>query len=160
FGLIERERVTMSGLVPPLLRLWIESARWDTRDLSSLRLLMVGGAKLDVALACQVRPGLGARLLQSLDMAEGLLTYTRPEDPDHLVVSTQGRPLSEADEIRIVGAGGEPVADGDIGELWTRGPYTLRGYYRSPDYNRLAFSADGFYRTGDLVRRLPTGHLV
>jgi 2,3-dihydroxybenzoate-AMP ligase len=44
--------------------------------------------------------------------------------------------------------------------LITRGPYTIRGYYKSEEYNRLAFTADGFYRTGDMVRLHPTGNLV
>ena len=47
-----------------------------------------------------------------------------------------------------------------IGELWCRGPYTIRGYFRAPERNREAFTADGFYRTGDLVRLDPSGSLV
>jgi 2,3-dihydroxybenzoate-AMP ligase len=160
FELIERERVTTCALVPPLARLWIEQAGTAGRDLSSLRWLMVGGARCDAALAAQVGPVLGARLIQSLGMAEGLLTHTRPEDPEHIVLTTQGRPLSPADEIRILDRDGQPVREGHVGELWTRGPYTLRGYYRAPEYNRIAFDADGFFRTGDLVRALPSGHLV
>jgi 2,3-dihydroxybenzoate-AMP ligase len=46
-----------------------------------------------------------------------------------------------------------------VGALLTRGPYTIRGYYRAAEHNATAFTADGFYRTGDLVRRLPSGHL-
>jgi 2,3-dihydroxybenzoate-AMP ligase len=52
------------------------------------------------------------------------------------------------------------VPPGEPGELHTRGPYTLRGYFRAAAYNRNAFTADGFYRTGDVVRATPTGHLV
>jgi 2,3-dihydroxybenzoate-AMP ligase len=51
------------------------------------------------------------------------------------------------------------VADGEVGALLTRGPYTIRGYYRAAEHNAVAFTPDGFYRTGDLVRRLPSGHL-
>ncbi|HEU0088372.1 MAG TPA: AMP-binding protein [Pseudonocardiaceae bacterium] len=160
FGLIERERVTVTALVPPLVRLWVESAEWDTRDRSSLRLLQVGGAKLDAGLARRVQPTLGCRLQQVFGMAEGLLNYTRLDDPDELVMTTQGRPLSPADEIRIIRTDGAQAAAGEVGELWTRGPYTLRGYYRAPEYNALAFTADGFFKTGDLVRQLPTGHLI
>jgi mycobactin salicyl-AMP ligase len=160
FGLIERERVTMSSVVPPLARLWVEAAAWDRRDLSSLRLLMVGGSRLDVKLARQIGPALGCRLLQSLGMAEGFLTYTRPGDSEEIVTTTQGRRLSPDDEMRVLDPDGKPVTPGDIGELWVRGPYTVRGYYRAPEYNRTAFSPDGFYRTGDLVRLLPSGHLI
>ena len=51
-------------------------------------------------------------------------------------------------------------APGEAGELLTRGPYTLRGYYRAPEHNAAAFTPDGFYCSGDLVRALPSGHLV
>ncbi len=160
FGLIERERATVTALVPPLVRVWIDAAEWDLRDCSSLRLLQVGGAKLDEKLARQVQPGLGVALQQVFGMAEGLLNYTRLDDPAELVMTTQGRPLSAADEIRVVDHAGMDVTPGTVGELWTRGPYTLRGYYRVPEYNATAFSPDGFFCTGDLVRQLPSGHLV
>ena len=39
------------------------------------------------------------------------------------------------------------------GELVTRGPYTIRGYYNAPDINAEAFTPDGFYRMGDIVRK-------
>jgi 2,3-dihydroxybenzoate-AMP ligase len=93
-------------------------------------------------------------------MAEGLLNYTRLEDPAELVETTQGRPLSPDDELRVVDADGVDVRAGETGELLVRGPYTLRGYYRADEHNARAFTADGFYRSGDLVRRLPSGHLV
>ncbi|GAA1855025.1 (2,3-dihydroxybenzoyl)adenylate synthase [Pseudonocardia ailaonensis] len=160
FGLIQAERVTVTALVPPLVRFWLEAAEWDTRDLSSLRLLQVGGARLDPETAARVRPGLGCALQQVFGMAEGLLNYTRLDDPHEIVVSTQGRPLSPADEIRVTGQDGADVAPGEVGELWTRGPYTLRGYYRAPEHNRIVVTEDGWFRTGDLVRVLPSGHLA
>ncbi|MGH3908037.1 MAG: (2,3-dihydroxybenzoyl)adenylate synthase [Pseudonocardiaceae bacterium] len=160
FGLVEREHVTVTALVPPMVRLWVEAAEWDSTDRSSLRLLQVGGAKLDEKLARRVGPELGCGLQQVFGMAEGLLNYTRLDDPDELVMTTQGRPLSPADEIRVVDRDGAEVAAGEVGELWTRGPYTLRGYYRVPEYNATTFTPDGFFKTGDLVRRLVSGHLI
>ncbi|WP_308257933.1 (2,3-dihydroxybenzoyl)adenylate synthase [Pseudonocardia lacus] len=161
FGLLEREPVTVTALVPPLVRLWADAAGdWSGRARSALRLLLVGGARLDPSLADRVGTDLGCALIQGIGMAEGLLAYTRPDDPPELVRATQGRPISPADEVRVVGPDGTDVAPGATGELWTRGPYTLRGYYRAPEHNALAFTPDGFYRTGDLVRVLPSGHLV
>ncbi|GAA2136212.1 (2,3-dihydroxybenzoyl)adenylate synthase [Kitasatospora kazusensis] len=160
FALIERERVTVSALTPPLLALWLAEAEWTGADLSSLALLQVGGARLGRAAAERVRPGLGCRLQQVFGMAEGLLCFTRPEDPDETVLSTQGRPLSAGDELRVVDAAGREVRPGEVGQLLTRGPYTVRGYYRAPETDATAFTADGYYRTGDLVRITPTGHLV
>ncbi|MFF0359565.1 (2,3-dihydroxybenzoyl)adenylate synthase [Streptomyces fungicidicus] len=160
FGLIAREQITVTALVPPLAHLWTEAASWAPEDLSSLRLLQVGGAKLDAGLARRIPDRLGCRVQQVFGMAEGLLNFTRLDDPAELVETTQGRPLSPADEIRVVDRRGRPVPPGEVGELLTRGPYTLRGYYRAPEYNRTTFTEDGFLRTGDLVRVLPSGHLV
>ncbi|MDH6697667.1 AMP-binding protein [Streptomyces sp. MAA16] len=160
FALIERERVTATAVVPPIALLWLEAVEWEEADLSSLALLQVGGSKLGAEPAARVAPALGCTLQQVFGMAEGLLNYTRLDDTADLVTGTQGRPLSPDDEIRVVDEDGHDVPPGERGELLTRGPYTLRGYYRAPGHNARTFSDDGFYRTGDLVRVLPSGHLV
>ncbi|MFF2088667.1 (2,3-dihydroxybenzoyl)adenylate synthase [Nocardia sp. NPDC058176] len=160
FAAIERHRVTVTAVVPPLAQLWSAAVEWEEADLSSLRLLQVGGARLAEVNARAVEPALGCRLQQVFGMAEGLLNFTRLDDSAELVCTTQGRPLSPADEIRVVDGNGDDVAPGEEGELLTRGPYTLRGYYRAPEHNARAFTPDGYYRSGDLVRQLPSGHLV
>ncbi|RDI61463.1 (2,3-dihydroxybenzoyl)adenylate synthase [Nocardia pseudobrasiliensis] len=160
FAAVERFGVTVTAMVPPLAQLWSAATEWEQADLSSLRLVQVGGAKLAEVNAREVEPALGARLQQVFGMAEGLLNYTRLDDSDDLACGTQGRPLSPADEIRVVDQDGNDVAPGDEGELLTRGPYTIRGYYRAPEHNSRAFTPDGYYRSGDLVRRLPSGHLI
>ncbi|MFK0117885.1 (2,3-dihydroxybenzoyl)adenylate synthase [Streptomyces sp. NPDC090994] len=160
FDLIARERVTTVALVPPLVLAWLDAAELLAPDLTSLTLLQAGGARLKEEAARRVRPVLGCALQQVYGMAEGLLNFTRLDDPDETVFTSQGRPLSDADEVRVVGPDGTDVPDGEMGELWTRGPYTLRGYFRAEQHNATAFTPDGFYRSGDLVRRLPGGNLV
>ncbi|OLF53559.1 (2,3-dihydroxybenzoyl)adenylate synthase [Pseudomonas chlororaphis] len=160
FDLIERERISHTALIPPLVQLWLEAASWSDHDLSSLQWLQVGGARLKAEVAARIRPALGCGLQQVYGMAEGLLCFTPLDDPQERVFETQGLPLTADDEIRIVDADDQPVAPGAVGELLVRGPYTLRGYYRAAEQNLRAFTADGFYRSGDLVRRLPTGHLI
>ncbi|QFZ21537.1 (2,3-dihydroxybenzoyl)adenylate synthase [Saccharothrix syringae] len=165
FRLIEAERVTITGVVPPLAAAWVQAAARGAHDLSSLEVLLVGGAKCGRELAERIGPALGCRLQQVFGMAEGLVCYTRLDDPDEVVLSTQGRPISLDDEIRVVdpddprAASTAEVPPGEVGALLTRGPYTIRGYYRADAHNATAFTPDGFYRTGDLVRRTPTGHL-
>lgn len=158
--LIEAEGVTHTALVPALALRWMDYEEVGAHDISSLELLQVGGAKLNPAAARRVEPELGVRLQQVFGMAEGLLNYTRPDDPADVIEQTQGRPMSDWDEIRIVDAEGEDVAEGERGELLTRGPYTIRGYYRAEEHNRRAFTPDGYYRTGDVVRLDPSGNLV
>ncbi|RII14757.1 2,3-dihydroxybenzoate-AMP ligase [Streptomyces sp. YIM 130001] len=160
FPLIEQERITMTGMVPPLALVWTDSAESTEYDLTSLELVLVGGAKYSEAAARRLEPALGCRLMQVFGMAEGLVNYTRLDDDHETVVTTQGLPISPDDEVRVVDDAGLDVAEGEFGHLLTRGPYTIRGYWRAPEHNATAFTGDGFYRTGDIVRRTGTGHLV
>lgn len=160
FPLVDKERVTVTSLVPAIAQRWVEAASCAEADLSSLRLVQVGGSVLDPAFAARIGPALGATLQQVYGMAEGLLNYTRPDDPTEVITRTQGRPISDADEILLVDGAGEPVAPGGTGELLTRGPYTPRGYFRAPEHNARAFTPDGWYRSGDLVRWDASGNLV
>ncbi len=158
--LIAAERVTIVAAVPPLAQVWLDAAAAGEHDLSSLEVLQVGGAKLGSEVAARVTPTLGCRLQQVFGMAEGLVNYTRLGDPDDVVLHTQGRPISPDDELLVVDDEDRPVAPGTVGHLLTRGPYTIRGYWRAEEHNRTAFTADGFYRTGDLVRIRDDGYLV
>ena len=72
-------------------------------------------------------------------------------------METVGFPVCEDDEVRIVDEEDNVVPFGEVGEMCCRGPYTLRGYFGSPEHNERAFTVDGFYRTGDLMRQHPTG---
>ncbi|WP_037064494.1 (2,3-dihydroxybenzoyl)adenylate synthase [Pseudonocardia acaciae] len=160
FGLIERHRATHTAVVPAVAHRWAEHAGGGGHDLSSLRSVAVGGSRLAPALARRLESSLGARVQQGFGMAEGLINYTRLDDPDEVRWETQGRPVCPADEVRIVDELDRDVPGGAVGELLTRGPYTIRGYFRAPEHNAASFTRDGWYRTGDLVRWHPTGNLV
>ena len=159
FRLIAEHGVTITGLVPPLALLWMQAAPRSKHDLSSLEVLGVGGAKFIPEAAARVRPLLGCTLQQVFGMAEGLVNYTRLDDPEEIIINTQGRPISADDEVLVLDDAGNPVPEGEPGNLYTRGPYTIRGYHEEPSANARSFTADGFYRTGDVVRRLPGGYL-
>ncbi|MDO4638083.1 MAG: AMP-binding protein [Lautropia sp.] len=160
FELIATEKVTDTSLVPPLLLLWLEAATTTLFDLSSLKVIQVGGAKLIPEVARRVAPTLGATLQQVFGMAEGLVNYTRLDDDADTIIQTQGRPISPDDEILIVDDEDRPVPEGQSGNLLTRGPYTLRAYYNNPAANERSFNHEGYYRTGDIVRRTASGHLI
>lgn len=165
FALIAKHRVTITALVPPLALAWLAALERNPHDLSSLAVLQVGGAKLSAEAAKRLLMRFPGRLQQVFGMAEGLVNYTRLDDPDDLVIHTQGRPMSAADEIRIVDEDDNAVARNQLGQLLTRGPYTIRSYYLSGDenldrQNAKHFTADGFYRTGDMVRLTDQGYLL
>ncbi len=159
FPLIDREHVTHTTLISPLVRLWVDSVSFMPVDLSTL-LLQIGGAKLDPALGRQLRPTLQCTVTQWFGMGEGLLCHTRLDDDDDVVLGTQGRPLSDSDELRVVDDRDRDVSAEQVGELLVRGPYTVRGYYRENEYNAERFTNDGYLRTGDLVRITAAGNLV
>ena len=158
FRLIDAEHITITAAVPPLAMTWLTLRPRIDASLRTLEVLQVGGAKFPPEAAARVTPVLGCRLQQVFGMAEGLVNYTRPEDPEDIVTGTQGRPISPDDEILILDDEGRKVPEGEPGHLLTRGPYTIRRYHHDADPG--AFTDDGFYRTGDIVRRLPTGHLI
>jgi 2,3-dihydroxybenzoate-AMP ligase len=121
FSLVEGEAVTHIALVPALAAQWLSVARasgggpGDTRAvraLSSLRVLQVGGARLDAGTADGIQQVLGCRVQQVYGMSEGLLHFTRLDDADEVVTQTQGRPASPGDEVLVVDEDGKQVADG------------------------------------------------
>lgn len=160
FPLIQKQGVTITALVPPLALRWLDAISSREHDLSSLQVLQVGGAKFSAEAARRVYPAFGCKLQQVFGMAEGLVNYTRLNDPEEIIINTQGRPMSKYDEIRIVDEEDRDVEQGEVGHLLTRGPYTIRGYYKAEEHNAKAFTVDGFYRTGDLVSMNATGYLV
>ncbi|WP_372451372.1 (2,3-dihydroxybenzoyl)adenylate synthase [Mycolicibacter acidiphilus] len=159
FGVIDRHGITVTALVPTLARLWAQACDWEPVTPRTLRLLQVGGAKLAPEDARLVRTALTPGLQQVFGMAEGLLNFTRLDDAAEVLETTQGRPLCDADEVRVVDESGADVPPGAEGELLVRGPYTLNGYFNDDAVNQRSFTADGFFRSGDRVRLLDGGYL-
>lgn len=159
FALIEKHQITVAALVPPLALLWLDEAVRTQHDIRSLELLQVGGARFSEEAAKRVKPELGCTLQQVFGMAEGLVNYTRLDDPESEIISTQGRPMSAADELLILDEMGNPVPQGTEGILFVRGPYTIQGYYQAPEHNQRSFNEQGYYRTGDIVVLTELGNL-
>ncbi len=143
FSLIEKYQITVAALVPPLALLWLDEAARTEHDITSLEVLQVGGARFSEEAAKRVRPELGCTLQQVFGMAEGLVNYTRLDDPESEIISTQGRPMSPADELLVLDEMGNPVEQGAEGILFVRGPYTIQGYYRAPEHNQRSLLSKG-----------------
>lgn len=159
-SLIETHKVTHTALVPSLADLLASAAEMQVADLSSLQSIQVGGAPFSEASAKKLKESTGCHLQQIFGMAEGLLSFTRFDDSDEVSEKTQGHPLSRYDQIRIVDHTDNEVNQGEVGELLTKGPYTISGYYNADEHNQSAFTDDGFYRTGDLVCVTSQGNLI
>ncbi len=153
FALVERERVSAIAAVVPLIAQWLNSDAPEKYDLSSLKVVQNGGARLAPELRRRLRDRLHCIPQEIYGTAEGLINMTRLDDPEPLLLESSGAPVCEDDEIRVLDEAGNEVPDGERGELVTRGPYTIRGYFNAPEADRKAFTADGFYRMGDIVRK-------
>ncbi len=161
FELIQRHRVTHIHLVPALLIRWIDDPAISEYDLRSLKVIQSGGQRLQPEVRSRAEKALpGCFIQENFGMAEGLIMFVRSNDPEAARRETCGRPASPDDEVFLVDPEGQRVPDGEPGELIVRGPYTLRGYFRSAEHNARAFTPDGFYKSGDLLRKLPSGNYV
>jgi 2,3-dihydroxybenzoate-AMP ligase len=159
--LIQRHKVTHWVAVPTMILGALNYPQREEYDLSSLKVILTGGSKLNPEVALRIRPELHCEVQQVMGMAEGLLCWVLLDDPDEVKLYTQGRPMSPGDELKIVNPdSGQEVPPGEVGELWCRGPYTIRGYYRAAEHNAKAFTKDGFYKSGDVVRLHTSGNLI
>jgi 2,3-dihydroxybenzoate-AMP ligase len=153
FELLQRERVTVVAAAVPLISTWLNAGVARRFDLSSLEIVQNGGARLPPELRSRLRNEFGCLPQEIYGTAEGLINMTRRDDDDEALMHSSGTPVSELDEIKVVGEDDVEVPDGEPGELVTRGPYTIRGYYQAPEKNAEAFMDGGWYRMGDIVRR-------
>ena len=161
FALIEQQRVTHLKVVPALLIRLVNDASAKNFDLSSVLQIQSGGQRMQPETRHLAREVFcNAFIQENFGMSEGLLMFVRQGDPEEVLLETCGRPVCADDEVKLIDEDGKEVADGEVGELSCRGPYTLRGYYGVPEYNARQFTPDGFYRSGDLMRKHPSGNYI
>ena len=153
FAAVQRERVTHVAAVVPLIAGWLAGDVDRRYDLSSVKVVQNGGARLAPELRQRLRERFGCTPQEIYGTAEGLINMTRLDDPDELLLHSSGAPVCDDDEIKVLDDDGRQLPDGEPGELVTRGPYTIRGYYDAAQKNAEAFTPDGFYRMGDIVRK-------
>jgi 2,3-dihydroxybenzoate-AMP ligase len=161
FSLIQKHRVTHIKVVPALLIRLINDPSIGQYDLSSLKIIQSGGQRMQPEVRLKTHRLIPSCFVQeNFGMSEGMLFFVRLDDPQDVKLETCGRPICPDDEVRLVDDAGREVAEGGVGELICRGPYTLRGYYGVPEYNARQFTRDGFYCSGDLMRKHPSGNYV
>jgi 2,3-dihydroxybenzoate-AMP ligase len=162
FALMQQHQVTHVKVVPALLIRLINDPGMGQFDLRSVRLIQSGGQRMQPETRLRTRELFkNAFVQENFGMSEGLLMFVRKDDSEEALMQTCGRPVCEDDEVKLIDDDGAEVADGEVGELACRGPYTLRGYFGVPEYNARQFTADGFYRSGDLMRKhLPSGNYI
>lgn len=150
-ALIERERLTHVLAIPTQLIAAVETPDWSERDLSSLERIVWGGAMAPMPLLTALaRTGVQLSTSYSLTESTGSVTFTADDDP----LDVLGWSIGTVDpryDVRVAGANGAPVAPGEQGEIWIRGDFITRGYFRRPEATAQAIDADGWLHSGDLA---------
>jgi non-ribosomal peptide synthetase component E (peptide arylation enzyme) len=150
--LIEKEGVTYIATAPASIVAILNDPSLEQRDLSSLRVVITGGASAAVETIRAYQANVHGHLIELYGMLEtGFHTYTRFEDDPEAVNGTIGRVVGEM-ELRLIDEKGADVPHGEIGEIAARGPTVHLGYHANPEANAQAFTDDGWFRTGDLGR--------
>jgi non-ribosomal peptide synthetase component E (peptide arylation enzyme) len=150
--LIQNERVSYIPTAPAGLVGLLNAPGAEAFDVSSLRVVITGGASAAVETIRDYQKRMKGRLIELYGMLEaGFQTYTRFTDDPQKVNGTIGRPV-RAMELRMVDAEGNDVPSGETGELMSRGPSIHLGYHNNPSANAAAFNSEGWFRTGDLGR--------
>ena len=154
--LIETERITEMFVVPAVLMLLLATPALASTDLSSLRHIFYGASPIseDVLVRCMAAFGCGFNQVYGMTETTGAITALRAEDHDpegprqHLLRSA-GKPHPGV-ELRIVDPDSLVDAElGRVGEVWTRGPYNMAGYWGKSEETAATVGADGWLRTGD-----------
>ncbi|MFD1703580.1 AMP-binding protein [Methylopila henanensis] len=144
---IDRHRATWATAVPPMIAMMLrEKDALATADLTSVRVVRMGSAPVNEALAAQTRALLpNARIINAYGTTEGGPVVFL--DPDGSApTGSVGRPHPGV-EVRLVGEGAP-----DHGVLQMKSPAVMLGYHERPDV-RSPITPDGFYDTGDVFRR-------
>jgi fatty-acyl-CoA synthase len=148
----ESERATFLGGVPTMLLGLMEHPEFETRDLSSLEVVLSGGAAVAPELVVRIERALGVKFLVAYGQTEahGHVCQTRPDDTPEDKAETIGRPLPFV-ELRVIDpATGRTAARGEIGELCVRHDALMSGYFDNPEATAATIDADGWLHSGDL----------
>jgi fatty-acyl-CoA synthase len=151
--LIETERATVALGAPTMLIALLECPELTTRDLSSLRVVLSGGAPVPPDLVRRIQDTLNVRFSIQYGTTEcsPLVSQVRLDDSVTDKTQTVGRPVPQT-EVKIADpATGQPVPCGAIGEICVRGYSVMTGYHQMPEQTTAAIDVDGWYHTGDLA---------
>ena len=148
--LIQREKVTHFCCAPAHLVALLNVKDFEKYDLSSLKMSMTGGASCPIEVIREVQARLPGKLLEMYGMLEvGSQSQTTYDEDPESVCGLVGKEQPGM-QLKAIDAKGNDCPPGVPGEVLTRGPSVMIGYYNNPDANARSFSGDGWFHTGDV----------
>jgi non-ribosomal peptide synthetase component E (peptide arylation enzyme) len=144
--LIERERITVAGIVPTMIVRLLEYPGIQEHDLSSLRILVSTGSLLLYQVAKEAEEKLGCSICQGYGSVDsGAVTMCGIDEPQEARWQTVGRPFPGG-EVRLMNEEGVEAPPGDV---TVAGPTCVGGYYKDPEATKQAWTG-GRFKMGDL----------
>jgi acyl-CoA synthetase (AMP-forming)/AMP-acid ligase II len=162
---VEREKVTATLLVPSMLYRLLEVPETRDFDLSSLQTIYYGASPMSPAKLKLLRARFGDIFVQLYASSEHPGAVTVMGKADHLPgpggdethLAAAGRVVPGV-ELLIVDGDGQPVPDGQDGEIWMRSRAICLGYLHAPDKTAAEF-CDGYWKSGDFGRIDASGYV-
>src|SRR2546423_2995476 len=159
--LIQKYRVTLSHVVPPIVLKLTKDPLVDNYDLSSLKMIFSGAAPLgaDMSQACMKRIGCGIR--QGYGMTEtSPVTHSSPADPAMMRHGSVGTAAPNT-EVKLV----DPATEAELGanqegEVCVRGPQIMKGDLNNTEATARTVDADNWLHTGDIGYAAENGHCL
>ncbi|KAM9959959.1 hypothetical protein ACTFIW_007191 [Dictyostelium discoideum] len=149
--LIQKYKVAMSFIVPPIAIIFAKSPIVDNFDLSSLRTLSCGAAPLGSEVEDLIKVRFKGRLLIKQTYGSTELSPSCFVTPNGLVKSGSSGTLVPNLLVKIVSPEtGENLGIGEKGEICIKGPNVMLGYYNNEKATNEAIDKDGFFKTGDI----------
>ena len=170
-ALAAEHRANRAMLVPTMLKRVMEHPRFAEYDLSALDVITYGAAPMPLPVIREaIAKFPGARFINAFGQTETASTITMLPPDDHLLTGTPeevetklrrlasiGKPLDDV-EVMIVAEDGEPVGQGEVGEIVARGARMMTGYWQQADATGEALRAGWLY-TGDLAWQDADGYI-
>lgn len=152
-ALIERHRVTAWSAPPAMVLDLFTDPGTAKRDLSSLVFLSGGGAAMPPAVAAMLKERHGLTYEEAYGLTE-TASFLHANPPQRCKPQCLGLPTQGVDSRIVDPATGAELPPGEVGELVTRAPQLMLGYWRQPEADRqatLALGGQRYFRTGDLA---------
>ncbi len=157
--LLVQRRCTVFMAVPTIHKRLVSISNCDEYDLSHMRLLTSGSDRLADDVFVQFQEMFGHTLLERYGMTETGMNLSNPLRGERRVGSV-GMPLPGVEARIVHPETGEPLPDGEVGEVQVRGAHVFKGYWKMPEKTAEALTEEGWLWTGDMGLREPDGYFT
>jgi long-chain acyl-CoA synthetase len=145
---IREHQITVMFGVPSMFAAIAHLKNAAPEDFKSIYAIITGGEPLPATVRERFLQRFNVPLLEGYGLTEtcAIISLNLPQMRR---AGSVGKPVPVA-QVKIADENGHAVANGEIGEIWVKGPMVMKGYYQLPDATAAAMTADGYFKTGDL----------